>query len=349
MVGKFDDIEIRGIVTCIPKNEEDMQEFVEHLGEKRVKKQIRMTGVKSRHISHTSQMVADLAIPAAKTLMDRLSWKPEDIRVLVLVTQHPSFVTPATSFFIQRELGISKECLVFDVNLGCSGYVSALRIVSSCLRQFGLEQGNPKGILLAGDIQRDPYQVGPKTADQWADMMLFGDGVSATGIELTQEGSPYFFEEYSDGSDFLTLLQEHDRARVMDGERIFEYAINDVTDYIGQFCEALPKELTRPEFYVFHQAQKFMLQNVAMVLSIDEEKMLYSLEHHGNTSSASIPLAICLNRDRIRRYDAGKIPLLLCGFGMGLSCSIAYLSVDTNLVLELVESDEKIPYKRQSE
>ena len=334
MIVKYDNIHISGIISAVPVNVEGNEGFLDILGEKRLKKQTRMTGVKQRRICRENQATMDLGISAAKELIKRLSI--DDVKVLVLVTQSPSLVNPSTAFVIQKYLGLNKDCFVFDVNLGCSGFVSGLQIVSSLLQPYG---EGAKGILIAGDYQRNPHLVPPKTDDEWADKILFGDCVSATAIELKSGASSSFFDEYSDGDRYRVISRKMGEVDYMDGEAVFEFAIGDVSNMTKSFRDSMmEKGMPDPDYFVFHQAQKFMLKNVANVLDIDDEKMLYSLENYGNTSSASVPLTICANKDVFSDND--ETHFLLTGFGIGLSCAEGYVTLDKDCILDVIEADE---------
>ncbi len=334
MIVKYDNIHISGIISAVPVNAEGNEGYLEILGEKRLKKQTRMTGVMQRRLCRKNQATMDLGISAAKELIKRLAI--DDVKVLVLVTQSPSLVNPSTAFVIQKYLGLNKDCLVFDVNLGCSGYVAGLQIISSLLQPYG---EGAKGILIAGDYQRNPHLKPPETEDEWADKILFGDCVSATAVEVHSGSAPSYYDEYSDGDRYRVISRKIGETDHMDGEAVFEFAIGDVSDMTRSFRDGMKDiGMPDPDYYVFHQAQKFMLKNVATVLDIEDEKMLFSLEKYGNTSSASVPLTICANKDLFNSRD--ETHFLLTGFGIGLSCAEGYVTLDKDCVLDVIEADE---------
>lgn len=335
MFVEFDNINIKGIVSVVPTKVEAVEEFVELLGEKRIKKQVRMTGVQQRHIEKEGQFTADLCITAAKRLMDSLQWKPEDIKVLILVTQNPSLIIPSTAFVIQKYLGISSDCLVFDVNLGCSGFVTGMQIISSMMQ--GLGEGT-KGLLLTGEVQYNPFYLKAETSDEIADLMLFGSCGAATAVELNRESSKTNFDVQSNGERYDVIIRRYAGKNTMDGEAVFEFALNDVIRYLTAFMKKADIN-DKIDYYIFHQAQKFLLKNIALNLGIDEEKMLYSLKNYGNTSSASIPLTMCLHKELF--CENRKV--MLCGFGIGLSCASMSTTISSDVYFELLESDEIYP------
>lgn len=125
----------------------------------------------------------------------------------------------------------------------------------------------------------------------------------------------------------------------MDGEGVFTFAINDVVRDINAFKSEWMLQENDIDYYVFHQAQKLILDSVAAGCGIDECKELRSLRDYGNTSGASVPLSLCVNRDKFA--DKKTIRTLTCGFGVGLSWSMAYAEIETKNILPLVVSDAK--------
>ncbi|MCI8364512.1 MAG: hypothetical protein HFG34_06135 [Eubacterium sp.] len=340
MVGKIENIKVRGIVTALPTEIEDDSRYIDVLGEQRVKKQRRITGVKERRMDDGKHTAADYCISAAKQLLRQLEWDLAQIKVMVFVTQHPSLIMPSTAFVIQNHLGLPKDCMVFDVNLGCSGFVSGLHIVASLLQQYGV---GSRGLLLAGDIQRNPNYILPNTEDGIADAMLFGSCGTATALEFTKNADSIYSEEIADGSRYKTIHMCYGEASQMNGEEVFEYGITDVVNWVNAFQKTVDGfEKKEIDYYIFHQAQKFLLQNIASICGIDMNQMLMSLEKYGNTSSGSIPLTMCLHKEKL--LQKRKTSLFLCGFGIGLSCALMRMSIQSDTVLELIESDEKYSY-----
>ncbi len=342
MTGKYDNIAIQGIVSVVPTLIEENDAYYEALGEKRVKKQVRMTGVKRRHMDDGKHTAADYCITAAKRLMVGIDWNPQDIKVLIFVTQNPSVVAPSTAFIIQKHLGIPEDCMVFDINLGCSGYVAGLHVISSLLQPLG---EGAKGLLLVGDIQRGFNYVKDwcNSEEEIADRMLFGACGTATAVELKKDSPVLYFDDKSDGTRYETISKRFDEPNKMDGEAVFEFAINDVVKWVTDFANDVREQgVEGHDYYSFHQGQKFMLKNVAMVADIDEDKMLYSLEEYGNTVGASVALNLCVNREKIQQKGSTRV--LLCGFGIGLACSMISLELSASIPLEVIESDESYPY-----
>ena len=148
MIGYLKDVKIQGVAATVPKDYLDNEKYAESIGEKRIKRQIKLTGIKHRHVVKDGQRTSDLVSVAGERLIEHLSWKKDEISVLVFVTQSPDIKAPSTAMLIQKKMGLGKDCIAFDVNLGCSGFTSGAIIVAGLLRNT-----RGKGLILMGDCQ----------------------------------------------------------------------------------------------------------------------------------------------------------------------------------------------------
>lgn len=326
MYGEFTNIEIKGICSAVPQNSVNNREFYNHMSEKRRNRLMSTVGVECRHLLCGAQTVTDLACHCGSELLKKTAWNPKEIKVLVYVTQMPEFESPATAMYIQKQLGIGTDCIVFDVNLGCSGYVAGLQIVSALLQNC--EDGR-KGILIVGDganLERKSE----------ADGVLFGDAAAATAIEKVDSADRMLFIEQSDGKRYDALLQKRDEILIMDGEAVFNFTLNEVAESINSFRNL--KKVDSIDYYVFHQAQKMILDNLGDLCGIEPDKNLHSYEEFGNTSSVSIPLTICFHKERWQNKKNSRF--YLCGFGVGLAWGSIVCSLDENCVIDILYTDE---------
>lgn len=313
MFGEYNNVAIRGIETVLPGKKVDNSEYVAQLGERKVSKQIKLTGIRSCHVSDDTETTEVMCVEAAEGLLARLRWSREEIRGIILVTQTPSCVMPATAFRIQKRLGIGEGCIAFDVNMGCSGYTVGLTIAGGLLSN--LEPGS-KMLLLVGDTVTkclDENDIQTK--------MMFGDAGTATGLEVVPDHRLFYMQKsLGEGCDAIFMKDQNDHFH-MDGMRVFRYTINEVLGYIREFMEKTGFTDDDIDYYVFHQAQKHIVDHVAEFCEIDEAKLLISYEECGNTSGASIPVTLSVNLEKLQH---GKSRVLMCGFGVGLSCGIVY-------------------------
>lgn len=334
MEGQFQNISIKGIKTIIPSTCINNMDFADILGERRCKKQIRLTGVKTRHVSITEQTTTDLAYEAGRQLLEEINWNPEEIEVLILATQNPLFFLPSTAFYLQKFLRISQNCVVFDMNLGCSGSVVGMQVVASLL-QHGKKKS--KGLLLVADAVFAPplEEIDP---DVIANQMLFGSAGSAVALQLENEPDENIsFLTLSDGTRYQAILRRPGHEVEMDGESVFEFGVNDVATGMNEFRSIFNISDDVVDYYSFHQAQSLMLTTIASECSIAPEKELRSLEVFGNTNGSSVLVNLCANRDRLGSKD--NINVILCGFGVGLSWSYMNVKIPTECILPISYSD----------
>lgn len=320
MYGKYDNICIRGIAAVAPEDVIENMEFAEKIGGRRAKKQVKLTGITKRHVVVKGQSASDMCCQAAEKLFDKLGWERDSIRVLVFVTQSEDVKTPSTAMIAQKRLGIGEDCLAFDVNLGCSGFVSGLQIVSALLNNTG-----GKALLLCGDGKY--YNARECTS---TDAMLFGDAGTATAIEL-KEDYPLLYAQKTDGTRHKMLTTALDGTMTMDGNGILLFSLNEVVDSIKEMKDHFKLEEGQIDYYVFHQAQKLIIDSMTSECEIDPRKVLISYEEYGNTSTASIPLTICHNAKTLKENK--KVRLHLCGFGIGLAWSNVVIELEKEAIM----------------
>lgn len=335
MIGKFDNIKIQGMSAAVPEYVEDNMSFANVIGKRRVKKQIKITGVEERHISGKHQRTSDLCYAATLPLLEKLQWKREEIKVLLFITQGPNYNHPSTAFFLHKRLGLKKDCLVYDMNLGCSSFNVGVHAVSALLQTCEIHD---KALLLIGDTAgtiRSPEQ--PLKPDDIAHDMLFGSAGAAIAIEKV-ENHPLYFMNMSDGNGYDAIIGYKGRPSQMDGAAVFSFAINDVSDGVIDFRKKFELSEDNIDYYIFHQAQDLILDNIIDACNIPAEKELRSLRHYGNTSGTSVPVTVCANREELQKKE--KTNLLLCGFGVGLSWGCIYTEMDTENILPIIETNE---------
>jgi 3-oxoacyl-[acyl-carrier-protein] synthase-3 len=307
-------------------------------------------GVKRRHVAPESICTSDLCCAAASRLLAELHWDPNEISGLIFVTQTPDYVLPATSCSIHRRLRLPSTCFALDVNLGCSGYVYGLWLAASLM-----QTGGGKVLLLVGDTISRVASPQDQTTT-----FVFGDAGSATALERSSDAPPMFFELGSDGSgekklivpvggfrnrpgrDFATRTRREngslrsDQDLYMDGPDVFAFTLRRVPPLVRDVLRASSFEMEDIDAFVFHQANTFMLSHLAKKISIPPEKFVIAFSDYGNTSSASIPLALVVSPLRQR---IGETPsrLLLAGFGVGYSWAGAVLNCGPGVFPEIIE------------
>jgi len=266
-------------------------------------------------------------------LLNDLNWDPNSVDALVFVSQTFDFPSiPATSCVLQMRLGLSKDCAAFDIALGCSGHVYGLWTVASLMAASGLS----RVLLLAGDVvSRACSPLDRSTA------LLFGDAGSATALQADSSAPPITFSLGTDGSGWENLVipaggfrrprnettgirqkAEGNNTRsaedlFMDGAEIFDFTLQEVSPLVNKVLTAAEWNRDDVDYFVFHQANKFMLTFLAKNMKLPLAKVPFSIQDYGNTSSASIPVTI--NSILREAVSTRSLRLLLAGFGVGYS------------------------------
>ena len=309
-----------------------------------VKRFIKKSGVSGRYSASPKQTTADFCYAAAEKLITEKGIDKSQIGILVFVSQTSDYRIPATACVLQHRLELSNECICFDVNLGCSGFVYGLNIVSSLLTTTNTKYA----LLMAGDTSAREHSALRKQKEGHSGTWLFGDSGTATLVEK-EEGASLKFLSNTDGSGFKAIISPYGGWRnpdspdgrthysVMDDIAVFNFATEEAPNQLNAYMAMMG---TTPEDYdclVLHQANLMIMKRVAKKTAFPEEKMLVSMDRFGNTSSASIPVSLV---DKYGETEERRINALCCGFGVGLSWSTVAFEIAASDILPLVHTDE---------
>lgn len=352
MIKPISGVAIRAVSSVVPTRIARTADYVHLSPEERARFQ-KATGIAERHIVHPGQCASDLCTTAALRVLEHLAWAPESVGALVLITQTGDQPVPATSLGIQHRLGLPNSCLAFDVNLGCSSYPYGLAIVSSLMHTLGIG----RALLLIGDVSSLTCAEHDKSS--WP---LFGDAGSATALELDEHAPAMYLDLMSDGAGKDAIViprgglasrrpagdgpaeQETDRdgitrrpdQLILRGADIFGFAISKVPPSIQRTLDAAGMDSGSVDLLVLHQANKMINDTIARKTGFSGDKAPSSLEHFGNTSSASIPVTLGANA---ALFSEAQRSTLLCGFGVGLSWGCALVTLARGTILPITESD----------
>lgn len=304
-------------------------------------------GISVKNIAAKSEYASDLAVKAAQKIFSSGSCRPEEIDFLIYCTQSPDYYLPTTACIVQERLKLSTSCGALDINLGCSGYVYGLSLAKGLI-----EANMAKNVLL---ITSDTYSKYIHPEDRSV-RLLFGDGAAATllagsvGCAAPLIG-PFVFGTDGTGANNLIVPagglkepkseetshiavdeQGNKRSRenlYMNGSEILNFALIQVPKAIEKLCERSGMEINHYDYFVFHQANQYMLEMLRRKLSIPKEKFSIQFSDCGNTVSSTIPIA--LKRD----FEEGKIKagdvIQLVGFGVGYSWGACNIKILNNL------------------
>lgn len=340
------DVAIKGISACVPA----VSDCISEIYKWGVNSFAESTGIKIRHRSSADITSSDLCYSAAERLIEQLGWNKSEIEALVFVTQTPDYILPATSCVLQQRIGLSKECYTLDISLGCSGWVYAMSVISALLQNGTIK----KGLLLAGDTITKICSPEDKST-----FPLFGDAGTATALEHIPESSGMQFNFNTDGNGCETIIVREGGYRSpvsesslkmkdsgenisrkgidleLDGMDVFSFGITKAPKSVNQLCEHFSIDKDRVDIFTFHQANLMMNEMIRKKLKLPKEKVPYCMDEFGNTSCASIPLAL-VTRER-ERLQKENVKHIACGFGVGLSWGSIYFETDKIVVPQLIE------------
>jgi 3-oxoacyl-[acyl-carrier-protein] synthase-3 len=339
----FAHVRLKAVATVTPRNEIRLEdEAAYYNGDARKIERIKkIAGLSRRRVAPEGITVSDLCVQAARRLLAETDSSPADIDALICVTQSGDYPVPAAAFLQHKELGLPEDCAVFDVNLGCSGYVYGLWLASCMLES----RARSRVLLLVGDagfacLPPENRVITP----------LFGDAGTASLLEYAERTAPLSFSLGSDGRGYEAIIRPGGGGRIphlperdegyaavvrdpegnpwsvggygntfMDGEAVFDFTLTVIP---GHIREHLAHRNLSPEdfdYLVLHQANRQIVQNLANASGFAPEQAPWeTLSKYGNQAGASIPGAIC---DQLKsRCERGEsLRLLLCGYGIGLS------------------------------
>lgn len=282
-------------------------------------------GIKSRQISGKNQFSTDLAIEASRGILKKFDKNKIDF--LIYCTNTPDYLLPSNSCIIHEKLKLKKTCGSFDIGLACSGYVYSLTVAKSLIHS-----NTANNILL---LTSDTYSKFIPLND-FKNRILFGDGSSATIISSKKNSKSFEILQSTHGTDgsgshfaiiknfgnkFRNSQNNKDNNLHIDGPGLYNFALNVVPNGVNNFINKIRIKKNSIDYYIFHQANKFMIDGLINIMKIDKKKVIIDMRQTGNTVSTSIPIIIKKFEDKFKKNDR----ILLVGFGGGLSWGITLI------------------------
>lgn len=321
---------IAGIVTTVGAKRIQFADEAARLGlsEKEAARLSKAIGLNARHVVSAPHVTtSDLCVRSARHLLEGLAIAPSSVSGLIFVTQSPDYAAPSSAIGLQHRLGLPVTSMAFDMRLGCSGFVYGLSVAFS-LVEAGLE----RVLLCVGDVASgfvppDDHSITP----------IMGDAGAAILIERAPSDS--FFQLYSDGSGERALYIPNSGARLvsedmtlpslmrMDGAQVFNFTLQRVPAMVDAILAMAEVSADDVDFFVLHQPNKYILNNIQKRLAVEDEKFPKSTQScFGNQNSASIPGTI--SGFLSESYATQRVRSLFGGFGIGLSWGACVLETE---------------------
>lgn len=330
---------IKAISYYLPEKVVTNEELIREFPEWSVEKVAQKVGVDSRHLAAEEETAGDMAEKAARKLFEEYQIDPKSIDFLMLCTQSPDYFLPSTACLLQDRLGISTTVGAFDYNLGCSGCVYGMAMAKGLIAA-----GIAKNVLL---LTAETYNKYLHPTDK-SNRSIFGDGAAACLVSTEGFAEIGEFSLGTDGSGANNLIVKTGAARCkrqtgkyvedyeghvwyddylyMNGGSIFNFTLDAVPAMMKEILEKNNLEKAQIDYYVFHQANKFMLNTIRKVCLLPKEKFYVNLASTGNTVSSTVLIGLkdCIDNEIIKAGDK----VMISGFGVGLSwggCVLSFL------------------------
>lgn len=349
---EFKNIKVAGVACAVPKNEIKTESYKPIFGDEEVEKFMAMTGVKASHRTLEHQTCSDLGYRAARELLAHKGVKPEEIGTLLFSSHSPDYRRPSTAFVLQHRLGVPEEAVCYDISLGCSSLVVGMQTMASIMSTSDMRYG----LLFVGDTAGKSVNPHDRSS-----AMLFGEAGAVMLLEKTQndadqikalvrsDGSGYKYMIIPGGgyrnlhaSEEVVMCADGNERSLMNsfiqGTSVFTFTIFDVPRLIKDFWKQTATGPDDYDCFAFHQANLYILKQIAKKTKIPFDRMPITLDRYGNTSGASAIVSLC------DVYGAGNdnktIKVMACGFGIGISLGATSFEINTDDILPIMEDDE---------
>ncbi len=341
-------VRIAGMATAVPKNVIHNKEVMQSNNETEIKSFIEQIGISERRNSSVLTE-ADLQVAVSERMLADLGWEKESVDAIICVSLTPDYPLPINACLVQDRLGLSKECYAQDICMGCSGWVYGLSVLATLLSNGDVK----RGLLLVGECKMN-----------WGldrNALLFGHAGCATALEYEPGNEGFRFNLGTDGSGYDAVIMpksgmrnmKYDEELIKEFERperqlsmeakmknldVFSFSVTRVPKTINELCEHYGLDYKKHDYIVLHQANKSINKHIAKKMGVELEKAISSIEHFGNTLSASIPITITT---QLKGKIEGKpTSFLCCGFGVGLSWGTVSFTTKNIVISDLVEVDD---------
>lgn len=345
---KIDNVAIRGIAVCSPRNIVENREL-DFFTSEEIESVISMTGIERRRVANIDTTCSDLCEKAFNELILKLGWERDSIDAIAYLSMTEDYPQPNTACVLHGRLGLSEDCYVIDLKQGCPGWIVGLSTIASLVTTGNIK----RAVLMNGDINTrnsSPYDK--------ESLPLFSDAGAVTAIEFDENAAPLEVYVATRGKDYNSIICPAGGARQpvtadslkfkddpdgsrrrdvdcrMDGMSVFSFGISAAPKAVKKLCEHFDIAPESIDKYFFHQANLFMNEKIRKKLKIDEFKAPNILRDFGNTSSASIPSNIVITCNQ--EFSNKKMNCIGCSFGVGLQYGAIHFETEKIICPELI-------------
>jgi 3-oxoacyl-[acyl-carrier-protein] synthase-3 len=272
------------------------------------------TGIKNRHFSE-GETTSDLATKAAKNAIEKANYDTSKIDLIIVATFTPDYKSPAVASLVQAKLGLNDQDIAcFDINAACTGFIYSLNVASQMLNSGAYQSA----LVIGAEVISKVINFEDRNT-----CVLFGDGSGAAILENTSEVKPAYFYTSSKG-DLDEIIIVKDKI-AMDGKKVYQFATKILEKSIKKAFEDCDLTIDEIEAIIPHQANLRIIESAAKSLNIDINKFFINIQKYGNTSAASIAIALDEYIETLENKENKKI--MFVGFGAGYTWGAALLTL----------------------
>lgn len=334
-------VKLVGLSACVPPDVEENLSLPVFADEIEAKKVIESTGIARKRVVRKGTTSSDLSVPAVTKLLEELGWEKGSVDCLIYISQTRDYIAPITSAVLQGRLGFRNDCYCVDMPLGCSGWVYGMSNLSSLLSHGDLK----RGLLVCAETNSTNRSARDKTVRP-----LFADAATVTALEYDKNAKFMQFEFGVDGNGYKAVWAEFGGSRnpvtpesliekevepgiwrkgidmVVNGMDVFSFAIKIPPRSLQNLIEHFDIDTDKIDYLYLHQSNHYIDDRIRKKLKLPVEKVPFCLENYGNTTCASIPLAMVVcNSEELTHKDN---ECLACGFGVGLAWGSMHFHAD---------------------
>ena len=343
---EFSGVKIAGIACAVPTQIIDNSK-ASAISQKEIARFIKNMGVKYRRCAVKKQTSSDLGFEAAKRLLNAKKIDPKSIDALIFLTQNPDYKQPSTAFVLAHRLGLGKDCMAFDANIGCAAFNYGVHMASSFIAGAKMK----KVLVISGDASQQGHS-------NEQNQMLFSpcgaavllENSDPTGCEVKNSAIKSLVKQ--DGSGYAMMIVPGGGARhpidpskdinkqlepIMIGADVMAFGVTEIPQTINEFLNITNSKVDDYDKIILHQANLMMIKAIAEKIGVSMDKVPICLDRFGNTNGSSVPLALV---DMNMKENPKQLKILACSFGIGLSWGVNSFEINSNDILPLIETDE---------
>jgi 3-oxoacyl-[acyl-carrier-protein] synthase-3 len=322
----FENINIKAISSCVPPRVVKNEEFSILLNPKEMSSFEKTVGIFERRWASDDVTASDLGFKAAQAIFDQDISLSKNVKALIFLSQTSDYKIPFTSNILQFKLGLDQDTLCLDINAGCTGFVQGLSVAFSIANTFDDDE---LVLLIVSETLSKILAPSDRSTT-----MLFGDAGSAIIIGKSKTAGKSYFNTFSDGGNFESIIIRDGGFRniiteksfslenkmsnlnlSMDGPKVFDFTLREIVPSILKLISDNSINVDSIDYFLLHQSNRFIIKQIIGKLGIATDKTLINIEKFGNTSGVSIPLLINTFKDKLNNSKQ----VMFTGYGSGLN------------------------------